>query len=168
MFCGKECRKTVKLKQHNLSSSFNINRLSRARSPNDILQLTIFWSSMVLRFMRYCYYRRSAFPFLGRAAVNYIIQVTTSAMRHPQLKRFLSPPPNSGPSAIHVIWETECNFMLCRKSQSRGAGWWPPAVCRWRSLLSTHMSPILVCLAEARRQITGTAVEWRSSRHNKA
>lgn len=44
---------------------------------------------MVLRFMRYCYYHHSAFPFLGHAAVNYIIQVTTSAMRHPQLKRFL-------------------------------------------------------------------------------
>jgi hypothetical protein len=38
--------------------------------------------------MQYCYHHRSAFPFLGRAAVNYIIQVTTSAMRHPQLKRF--------------------------------------------------------------------------------
>ena len=61
--------------------------------------------------MQYCYYRHGAFPFLGRATVNYIIQVTTSAMRHPQLKRFLSsaPLPIQSPSAIHKKGETECN-----------------------------------------------------------
>lgn len=103
-------RHTYNVKRHHLSWSCNIYRFSSPRVPDNMLRTDNLWSSTVLRFMRYCYYRHSAFPFPGRVAANYIIQVTRSATRCPQLKRFLSSP--SSPSAIHKTWETECNVVL--------------------------------------------------------
>lgn len=135
-------------------------RFSMARVTNDITTTDKFWSSMVLRFMRYCYCRRGALP-IRRARGGELYHTSYNKRGAVSAAQALSlhsiHPPTSQPSTKHA----KCNFMLNQRSRSRGVG--DGRLLRtsniWHNLRKNSSSDFL---AETRRQIILAAIERRS------